>query len=197
MTKPAVPGKTPILNPHATVPHRLARERILAIAWLALALLPVGSARAGTSVTLAWSPVTNHAVAGYALYEGNASGVYTSRHDAGTNTSITITGLKAGQTNFFVATDYNADLQESAPSVEVAYLVPGLVRLTAPAKPGAPVILSFPVAVGHSYEIQASTNLQTWTNLAQTAVSTSNAWFSYQDGTASGFSRCFYRLILN
>jgi hypothetical protein len=201
MTNPTASGITPTSTTTAAFRYPRASERARTAFWpsiaAALALFTGMSARADQTVTLGWNPVTNRAVAGYALYQGYTSGVYTSRYDAGTNTSTTVTGLKEGDTSYFAAMDYNAALQESPPSGEVAYIVPGVVRVTPPSQPGKLTTLSFPVAAGHWYEIQASTNLQTWTNLWQTAVSTSNAWVSYQDPQESSFPRRFYRLILN
>jgi hypothetical protein len=201
MTKPAASGISPISPTTATPRFNRAPERARTLVRqsvaCALVLVPGGLAHAGQTVTLAWDPVTNHAVVGYALYQGDAGGIYTSRYDAGTNTNFTVTGLTDGFTNYFVTVDYDAALQESPRSGEVAYIVPGLIRLSPPAQPGAPMTIYFPVAVGHSYEIQASTNLLAWTNLWQTAVSTSNAWVSFQDPEAFAFSKRFYRLILN
>jgi hypothetical protein len=164
---------------------------------LALTLVLAGSLRASQSVSLAWNPVTASPVAGYAVYVGTTNGVYTSRFDVGTNVDITLTGLKEGNTNFIAVAAYNSARTESAASPAASYIVPGLVKLASPSKPGNPATLSFPVAVGHSYEIMASTNLQTWTNIGQTTVSTSNAWVNFQDPQPGPFSRRFYRLIMN
>ena len=126
-----------------------AAVRILALFAFAFAL--AGSLRASQSVSLAWNPVTTSPVAGYAVYMGTNSGVYTSRFDVGTNIDITLTGLKEGRTNFFAVASYNSARTESPASAVTSYIVPGLVQLASPSKPGSPATLSFPVAIGHSY----------------------------------------------
>ena len=68
---------------------------------LALTLFSSGLVRASQSASLAWSPVTNSFAAGYACYFGRTSGVYTSRFDVGTNTDITLSGLKEGHHQLF------------------------------------------------------------------------------------------------
>jgi hypothetical protein len=164
---------------------------------LMFTLLLAGSLRASQTVSLAWNPVTTTPVAGYAVYVGTNSGVYPSRFDVGTNTDITLTGLKEGQTNYFVVAGYDSARIEGSRSSQISYLVPGLVRFASPPKPGSPATLSFPVAIGHSCQVMASTNLHTWINIGQTTVSTSNAWVSFQDPQSGSFSKRFYRLIMN
>ena len=53
---------------------------------------------AAGSVTLAWSPSTDPAVAGYNIYYGGAHGVYTNKIAAGMATKVTISGLIQGTT---------------------------------------------------------------------------------------------------
>ncbi len=146
---------------------------------------------------MAWNPSTASGVAGYAFYFGSQSGVYTSRFDVGTNTEITLDGLTAGHTNFFAVTAYNAALIESPYSPEVAYIVPGLARLTLPTRAGGSMGLSFPVAPGHSYSVQASTDLKTWTLLYTTGTQSTNAWVTWTDAQSKSYPKRFYRLILN
>jgi hypothetical protein len=81
-------------------------------------------AQADQSVSLAWdaSPDTN--VVGYFLYYGTASGTYSSKINAGGNTTATATNLALGTTYFFAATAYDAVGDESVPSNEISYAVP-------------------------------------------------------------------------
>lgn len=79
------------------------------------------------AVTLEWDPSPDAWVAGYAIHYGEASGNWTVRVDVGNRTSCTISNLIPGATYYFVATAYAADGQESLPSNEVAYTVPGEV----------------------------------------------------------------------
>ena len=86
-------------------------------------LLPV-SARATQSVTFGWEPSTDPNVAGYNIYYGTTSHVYTSKVSVENVTSATISGLVEGTTYYFAATTYNALNQESDFSDEISYAVP-------------------------------------------------------------------------
>ncbi|HZQ48560.1 MAG TPA: fibronectin type III domain-containing protein, partial [Verrucomicrobiae bacterium] len=144
-------------------------------------------------MSLAWNPSTNIPnAAGYALYYGSTSGNYSSRIDIGTNTSAIIPGLNEGHTNYFMVKAYNTAKVESVASGEIAYIVPGLLVM-AWLQPGNIASLSFPVAWGHWYSVQASVDLKTWATIWQTATATSNAWVQFQDPQTSMFKRRFYR----
>jgi hypothetical protein len=151
--------------------------------------------QAGQSVTLAWHPNATPDTMGYAVYSGSQSGNYSSRLDVGTNTTATISGLKEGQTNYFVVTAYNSARVESIPSSEVAYLVPGMLRLIGTSQSGA--TLKFPVAPGHWYDVQASTDLKSWASIGQTAVAATNSWVNFQDTNSGSFPRRYYRLVMH
>jgi hypothetical protein len=150
---------------------------------------------ADQTVTVAWNPPSTGA-AGYYVYWGSQSGVYTSVFDAGTNTTINVNGLQEGRTNFFMVVGYNSARLLGTAAPEISYLAPGCLRLGgAPSSNGA--VLSFPVTVGHSYAVEASTNLQTWTTIWQSGTSTSNAWVSCLDPQSRAYPERFYRLIMN
>jgi hypothetical protein len=180
-------------NTKGSLPARLARNALLGA--LLSCLLVGGTSRASQSVSVAWDAAAG--ATGYYFYSGTNSGAYTYQLDAGTNTAITLTGLKEGQTNYFKVAGYNAARMLGAPSSELSFIVPGCIHFNAATMPGGPASLSFPVAVGHSYSVQASTNLQSWATIWQTSTSISNAWVSYQDPQASNFSSRFSRLIIN
>jgi hypothetical protein len=59
------------------------------------------------------------------------------------------------------------------------------------------VNLSFPVAPGGSYELQATGDLQSWTNIWQTGTSASNAWVQFADTQTIPAPRRFYRLVMH
>ncbi len=80
---------------------------------------------AEANVKLAWNPISDPIVAGFNIYYGGASGVYTNEVDAGTNTSLTISNFVVGATYYFAATTYSAVGAESSMSSEVSYTVPG------------------------------------------------------------------------
>lgn len=155
---------------------------------------PVSYHVPGRQVTLGWNAVSSTNVAGYALYSGTNSSNYITRIDAGTNITSTVASLQEGATYYFVVTSYNADGVESAPSAPITYLVPGIITMTAPSKSGSPMTIHFPVAPGHSYTVQASTDMISWTNLWQTGTATSNAWVNFQDSQRSSFPKRYYRL---
>ena len=154
------------------------------------------AARAGQNVSLAWSPSTN-AVSGYAIHYGNASHSYFFRLDVGTNTTASLSNLRPGGTNFFAVTAYDSTGMESSYSSELAYIVPGILHVVPPAKPGDVPTLKFPVAPGHWYEVQATTDMHTWSTISTTPMMTSNYWAGYQDPKAKAFHSRFYRLVLH
>lgn len=86
----------------------------------------VSVSRATSTVSVAWNPSTDPTVAGYRVYSGTSSGVYTQETDAGNATSATLTGFNAGQTYFFAVTAYNSSGLESAPSNEISAQTPSL-----------------------------------------------------------------------
>jgi Fibronectin type III domain len=151
---------------------------------------------ADQSVTLGWNASTDTSVAGYYIYHGTASGVYTDKNDVGTNTVATVSGLQAGQTNYFAVTAYNSAKMESPFSAEVSFIVPGVLQLTKSTNSNS-FNIKFPVAQGHWYEVQASVDLQSWTTISQTATETSNTWIQFSDPQSNLFSKRFYRLILH
>ena len=74
------------------------------------------------SATLAWSPsvpATN--VAGYYLYYGGATGIYTNQINIGLATNGVVSNLVAGSTYYFAATAYTSTGLESGYSDEVAW----------------------------------------------------------------------------
>ena len=81
---------------------------------------PTGSPT-GQSVTLGWDPNNDPDVAGYKIYYGTASQTYTNVVVVGNTNNGTITGLVAGTTYYFAATEYNLTGAESAFSDEVSY----------------------------------------------------------------------------
>jgi Bacterial Ig domain/Fibronectin type III domain len=97
------------------------------------------SARGQSSVTLAWDPSPDSAIAGYRLYEGVASQTYSNVIDVGNATTVTVSNLVSGVTYFFAVSAYDTNGQESELSAEVSYTVSGplnnvpTIALTSPA----------------------------------------------------------------
>jgi hypothetical protein len=150
-------------------------------------------ALATQSVSVGWNAGTDPGIAGYALYYGTTNGAYSTRVDVGTNLSAVVSGLVAGQTNYFAVAAYNAANMEGTASTALAYIVPGYLKMSS----GSVASLTFPVSPGHWYAVEATTNFTSWTNIWQSSTATSNAWLSYQDPQAASYPRRFYRLILH
>jgi hypothetical protein len=94
------------------------------IVLLAVAIMRL-SALASSSVTLAWNPISSSTIAGYNIYYGGVSGVYTNKISVSrATTEATVSGLIQGATYYFAATTYSASGLESMRSSQLAYLVP-------------------------------------------------------------------------
>lgn len=74
----------------------------------------------GGTIRLAWDSNTESDLAGYKLYYGAASGVYSYSTDVGKMTTYTLTGLTKGNTYFIAATAYDTSYNESDYSNEVS-----------------------------------------------------------------------------
>ena len=72
------------------------------------------------SVTLAWDPVDSPATAGYRLYIGPFTHMYTGMVSVGISTNVSLTNLAAGW-YFFAVTDYDTNGLESVFSNEVSW----------------------------------------------------------------------------
>ncbi len=93
-------------------------------------------AQVSSSVTLAWDPNLDPNTAGYRLYMGTTSQVYTNEVDVGNVTNATISGLTMGATYYFALTDYANDGLESAYSGEISFtptVSSPTIALTSPA----------------------------------------------------------------
>ena len=77
------------------------------------------SSSSGTA-TLTWNPDTSTNLAGYTVYQGTASGVYSSSTNVGNVTSYTVTNLGVGTTYYFAVKAYNGSGIESGFSNEVS-----------------------------------------------------------------------------
>lgn len=158
------------------------------------ALSLCAAARGSQDVTLEWDPSGDTNVVGYAVYYGTNSGNYTARVDAGGTNAITVPGLTEGVTYYFAVTAYDAVGDETDPSNEIAYIVPGVLFLIPATNPWDPVRITFPVAFPHWYELQATTDLQSWTTIWQTEPVSYNGWFEFLDFEAPLHPARFYRL---
>lgn len=78
------------------------------------------SSSSGTTATLSWDPSTSTNVAGYKVYMGTASGVYSSSFTLGSTTTYTVSNLGVRSTYYFAVTAYNDSGIESSTSNEVS-----------------------------------------------------------------------------
>ena len=70
-------------------------------------------------VTLTWDPNTEPDLAGYQMYYGTSSGIYTGSIDVNNLTTCTISDLEEDHTYYFAVTAYNTSGDESDFSNEV------------------------------------------------------------------------------
>ena len=127
-------------------------------------------------MSLAWNPPSGGGAAGYALYQGGASHAYTQRINVGTNITVTLTGLAAGQTNYFAAVAYDSAGLESPVSNEATYTAPIVVSPNPPPVTNAPrfspppltitkttqLMVSSPAVSNYTCLLQSSTDLTNW-----------------------------------
>jgi Fibronectin type III domain len=157
--------------------------------------LPVTAAPPTSSVTLTWNPNPSPAIAGYNIYSGGISGIYTNKISADNTTSVTLSNLVVGSIYYFAATCYDAAGDESAFSNEAVYTVP-------PDTTGLPIMLgnpsvsggnfSFTVAstTGDSSAVEVSVDMINWVR-----IQTNTAPFTFVDTNSSQFSCRFYRTV--
>lgn len=181
----------------------VATRNVAAVAVAFLAMFTPATASAEQSVTLAWERNADPTAIGYYVYsqEENASAT---RINVASLTQVTIPGLREGMRYTFKVTAYNAAGLESVPSNEAAFVVPVTLRLLPGSTTAAAKRLQFPMAPGHWYELQASTNLTSWTTIWQTPTASAYAWTEFQDnssgiGPKNGASlpKRFYRLKIH
>lgn len=170
--------------------------------WSALVLVVSATvsftSRAAQNVTLAWQPNSGSQAAGFFVYWGSASGVYTNRVNVGTNTAFTVSGLLEGVTYYFSTSAYNVGGIESALTSEVPYLVPGILILSPQSTQGTNSMrIQFPVVPAHQYVLQTSADLAIWTNLWVTPVQSTNGWVEFVEPRNSTIPKRFYRLLTN
>ena len=152
---------------------------------------------AAGSVMLNWNASSSPGVAGYNVYYGTTNGAFTGKIAVGSMTNATLSNLCAGVTYYFTTTAVGTNADESAFSNVASFIIPGVLTMSRGANPGTPAVIRFPVAPGHWYEVQATTDLTSWTTIWQTGVATSNNWVQFTDPNAGSFSSRYYRLALH
>ena len=165
-------------------------------------MLSVLPALHANQITLVWNPSIDSNVAGYKIYYGVASGVYTNSIDVGNVTNATITGLVPFTTYFFAAKSYDAFgvLSDFSNETKLMVYPPASIAPAAHGNsqiafnisgPAVPNLLSATTNYPNLlYVVQASTDLVHWV-----AVQTNVAPFTFVDPNASQFSHRFYRTV--
>jgi hypothetical protein len=112
-------------------PHLFILNALILTAFLLIFFLLVSTSHA-QQVNLAWNANTETDLQAYKVYQGTASGTYSSNSNVGNTTSCTISGLETGKTYYFSVTALDSAGNESGHSNEVSYMIP------APAPPPEP-----------------------------------------------------------
>lgn len=179
-----------------------ARWGCVALLIAAFCLAQPGRARAVQAVTLAWNPSADASVVGYRIQSREENALPTTINVGGL-TQVTLPGLKEGLRYTFTVTSYNGAGIESAPSNPADVLVPVPLVLVPGGNANALKRLQFPMAPGHWYELQASSDLKTWVTLWQTGVASVYGWTEFQDPLSgaspvpNGARGRFYRLLIH
>jgi hypothetical protein len=152
------------------------------------------SAFALRSVTLGWNPNPGSSVSGYNVYALEENGLLPIKTNVGLNSQATIPGLKEGLTYRFTVTAYNQLGLESPPSAPISYFVPVPLQIVRPTGTSKNVRLRFPTSPGRQYQLQASSDLKTWTNLWQTSGGLLYSQADYEDLRSGSLKSQFYRV---
>jgi len=161
---------------------------------LLLVLALCSPARAVQSEVVSWAPSPDSAVAGYKIYYGGSCGNYTNYVLAANVTNATISGLAEGAAYYFAGTAVDGSGGESGFSMEVSYtLAPVPITLSSTMAVDGGVQLAGTGLAGHTYEIQATTNLLTWETIGSQTLD-SNGSFEFTDENGPNYPVRFYRV---
>lgn len=157
----------------------------------AFALAPTVITPGEYSVVLTWNANLDPGVAGYRVHYGTTSRNYSQSFAVGKVNSYLFSRLAGGVMHYFAISTYDVGGTESALSGEISVFQarPSVTtRLTS----GRQAILTVKGLVGHSYEVQATQDMRTWTALGVATVGT-NGSLEFTDTNAANYSRRFYR----
>jgi hypothetical protein len=154
-------------------------------------------------VTMVWNPSPDNVI-GYFLCWGFASGECTNRLDVGNVSSVTIAGLQTNVTYYFNVIAYGGLDQESAPSNEIAYSVPGAIKYYTGGQSGSGSVgteaerafrIVFTGVPGGTYRIEYSESLGPahWVSLGS-FIADAQGRFEYVDSSLSRSASRFYRV---
>jgi len=150
---------------------------------------PVGAEQ---SINLAWTQSVTPDVTGYYLMYGGASRTYTNLVDVGNVTNTAVNGLVAGATYYLAAVAYDAFGFSSVDSVEIVYTVPIIAPEQLSAKKTLPFTLTVSGTIGQMYDIQATSDFETWAVIGTVTLGTNGSW-DFTDTNTVNFPQRFYR----
>ena len=123
-----------------------------------------------------------------------AAGNYTNSVLTDNLTNATISGLADGTAYYFACTAVNGSGGESKLSTEVSFtLSPVQITLSTTRAGGGRFQLAGTGLAGHTYEIQATTNLVAWEAIG-TQTPDTNGYFGFTDENAPDYPLRFYRV---
>lgn len=129
---------------------------------------------------LSWDASSSPGVAGYKLYYGTSSAVYSQSLDVGNTTSYTVTGLDDGKEYYFAAAAYDTASVQSGYSNEVAY--------TTPAAPPPSPIYTISASAGVGGSISPSGSIALSQGLSQSFAIIPNTGYKIAGVTVDGVS---------
>ena len=108
-----------------------------------------------------------------------------------------VTGTDAGAYSVVVSNAFGSVTSYAATLGVTPIVAPVMPVLTPGPNPGDPMKLALNVVAGCSYELQATTDLKSWTTIWQLNPATSSSIIEVGDPGASAMSMRFYRLVLH
>jgi len=106
-------------------------------------------------------------------------------------------GLQTDQTNTVAVAAERRQKVESLTPNRISPKIPSSLDTADMASPekhrAIGAVISFPVAPGHTYQLQASVDLTTWSTIWQDTA-TNNAWAQFEDVEAIKLNQRFYRV---
>lgn len=147
----------------------------------------------GQTVSFRWVPNSEPNVAGYKIHYGVATRTYTQVVDVGNATTASIGNLLPGTTYYFALTAYNTLGVDSAYTPELIYSVPVMLApLQIRMVPPKQTVLTVTGPVGRNYNIQASTDLNSWATIGSVTIGPSGSSVFTENNPPSRTKR-FYR----
>ena len=192
-------------------PLRSAHYSRLVLAGLLLFLSGPSYALAVTGcATAQWTASADPSVVGYRVCYGTSANALTNFLDVTTN-ATTLGNLLAGTNYSFSVASRNAYGMVGAATTPVAYTPGVTVTSPPPTLPPPPDLtmaipvvsgsralptITFPVCTGMTYQLQISTDLQTWATLATTNAKSTGP-LTLTDPSSPTSSTRFYRVMIS